>query len=137
MLQTGVEIVNPGGTGSLALVISARPEPLPPSRSFIVRSPSALPSPKKYTYLPGLASFAILLSLSFDAFLAIRLLLRLRNDFGNICYAQDELLEALHEAHPCPSQGLVFHHHEDFGEESIDCGAELGCLDKCAAQIFS
>src|SRR6478672_1315601 len=49
MLQTSVVIVSPGGTGSPALVISARPEPLPPSRSFIVRSPSALPSPKKYT----------------------------------------------------------------------------------------
>jgi hypothetical protein len=46
MVQTGVDIVNPAGTGSFALVISARPEPFPPRRSFIVRSPSALPSPK-------------------------------------------------------------------------------------------
>ena len=30
----------------------------------------------------------------------------------------------------------VIYHHEDFGEESIDCRTELGCLDKCAAQIF-
>src|SRR3954447_16458458 len=50
MLQTSVEIVNPGGTGSAALVISASPEPLPPSRSFMFRLPSALPLPKKYTY---------------------------------------------------------------------------------------
>src|SRR5688572_27871765 len=49
MVQTSVEIVNPGGTGRPALVISARPEPLPPSVSFIVRSPSAFPLPKKYT----------------------------------------------------------------------------------------
>ncbi len=49
MLQTSVEMVKPGGTGSPALVISARPAPLPPSRSFIVRLPSALPLPKKYT----------------------------------------------------------------------------------------
>src|SRR4051794_19165529 len=50
MLQTSVEIVNPGGTGSAALVISARPDPLPPSRSFMFRLPSALRLPKKYTY---------------------------------------------------------------------------------------
>src|SRR5262245_24634512 len=49
MLQTSVEIVKPGGTGRPALVISASPEPLPPSRSFMCRFPSALPLPKKYT----------------------------------------------------------------------------------------
>src|SRR6266496_3016962 len=54
MLQTSVEMVNPGGTGRPALVISARPAPLPPSRSFISRFPSALPLPKKYTYFPRL-----------------------------------------------------------------------------------
>src|SRR4029453_15409979 len=43
-------MVNPGGTGRPALVISASPEPLPPSVSFIVRLPSAFPLPKKYTY---------------------------------------------------------------------------------------
>ena len=45
-----MDTVNPGGTGSPALVISARFAPLPPSRSRIVRSPSAEPPPKKYTY---------------------------------------------------------------------------------------
>src|SRR3954454_23450360 len=54
MLQTSVEIVKPGGTGRPALVISARPEPLPPSRSFMFRLPSAFPEPKKYTYFPDL-----------------------------------------------------------------------------------
>src|SRR5579864_9422895 len=49
MLQTAVEIVKPGGTGSPALVISARPDPLPPRRSFMWRLPSALPDPKKNT----------------------------------------------------------------------------------------
>src|SRR5690348_959194 len=43
-------MVKPGGTGSPALVISARPAPLPPSTSFMPPLPSALPSPKKYTY---------------------------------------------------------------------------------------
>src|SRR5438105_11571234 len=55
MAHTSVEIVNPGGTGRPALVISARPDPFPPSVSFIVRSPSALPLPKKYTYFFGFA----------------------------------------------------------------------------------
>src|SRR5206468_2549839 len=54
MLQTSVEIVNPGGTGRPALVISASPEPLPPRRSFMWRLPSALPFPKKYAYLRDL-----------------------------------------------------------------------------------
>src|SRR4030095_1048062 len=49
MLQTSVDMVNPGGTGKPALVISASPEPLPPSKSFMWRLPSALPPPKKYT----------------------------------------------------------------------------------------
>ena len=46
-LQAAVETVKPGGTGRPALVISARPEPLPPSRSFMSLLPSALPPPKK------------------------------------------------------------------------------------------
>src|SRR4029078_11250136 len=50
MLQTSVEIVNPGGTGRPAFVISARPAPFPPSRSFMMRLPSAFPLPKKYTH---------------------------------------------------------------------------------------
>ena len=67
MLQTSVEIVNPGGTGRPAFVISARPDPLPPSRSFMVRLPSALPLPKKYTYFL-LALFAARLGLRFVVF---------------------------------------------------------------------
>ena len=42
--------MNPGGTGNPTFVISARPAPLPPSTSFILPLPSALPPPKKYTY---------------------------------------------------------------------------------------
>jgi hypothetical protein len=48
-MQTSVAIVNPGGTGSPIAVISARPAPFPPRRSRRFGSPSALPSPKKYT----------------------------------------------------------------------------------------
>src|SRR4051794_5181516 len=40
-------MVNPGGTGTPMLVISARFAPLPPSRFFISLFPSALPPPKK------------------------------------------------------------------------------------------
>ena len=46
-LQAAVETVKPGGTGSPALVISARPAPLPPRVSFMSLLPSALPPPKK------------------------------------------------------------------------------------------
>src|ERR1700680_2753679 len=42
-------MVNPGGTGSPALVISDTPAPLPPSSSRIC----ALPSLKRYTHLLG------------------------------------------------------------------------------------
>src|SRR4029077_4230691 len=44
-------MVNPAGTGRPMLVISARLAPLPPRRSFMSARPSALPLPKKETYL--------------------------------------------------------------------------------------
>src|ERR1035438_9933757 len=49
--QASVWMVNPGGTGKPAFVISARPAPLPPRTSFMRPLPSAEPPPKKYTYL--------------------------------------------------------------------------------------
>src|SRR5581483_1838159 len=49
-------MVNPGGTERAAFVISARTASLPPSSSFIFPLPSALPSPKKYTYFTALAA---------------------------------------------------------------------------------
>src|SRR4051794_15751914 len=60
-------MVKPGGTGRPALVISARPDPFPPSRSFMVRLPSALPFPKKYTcfFDAGLAFGLELFTLAF------------------------------------------------------------------------
>ena len=51
-------MVNPAGTGSPIAVISASPAPFPPKRLFIEPLPSALPPPKKYTYL----DFSIALS---------------------------------------------------------------------------
>src|SRR5271170_5273341 len=61
--QASVWMVNPGGTGRLALVISARPAPLPPSSAFILPLPSALPPPKKYTYFV-IAAFGCLVFVS-------------------------------------------------------------------------
>src|SRR5262245_14172483 len=46
-------MVNPGGTGTPRLVISARLAPLPPSTRFISRVPSAAPAPKKNTDFPA------------------------------------------------------------------------------------
>src|SRR6266849_1750579 len=52
-------MVNPGGTGNPALVISARPAPLPPRSSFILPLPSAVPPPKEYTYLVALLALGL------------------------------------------------------------------------------
>ena len=49
-----------GGTGSPALVISARFAPFPPSRSFIVVFPSACPFANVYTYFFDIVSFRLL-----------------------------------------------------------------------------
>src|ERR1035441_8602769 len=49
-------MVNPGGTGSPRLAISARLAPLPPSKSRNPALPSALPSPKVNTHLPDFAA---------------------------------------------------------------------------------
>src|ERR1035437_4377904 len=49
-------MVNPGGTGSPRLAISARLAPLPPSKSRNPTLPSALPSPKVNTHLPDFAA---------------------------------------------------------------------------------
>src|ERR1700685_3687517 len=52
-------MVNPGGTGRPAFVISARPAPLPPRTSFILPLPSALPPPKEYTYFVDVGLVAV------------------------------------------------------------------------------
>src|ERR1035438_10534417 len=55
--QASVWLVKPGGTGRPALVISARPAPLPPRSSRILPLPSADPLPKKKTYWEGARVF--------------------------------------------------------------------------------
>src|SRR5215204_6003564 len=49
-------MVNPGGTGTPRLVISARLAPLPPRTCFMPRVPSAAPAPKKYTDFSAVVS---------------------------------------------------------------------------------
>src|SRR5262245_16560216 len=105
MLQTSVEIVNPGGTGRPALVISARPEPLPPSRSFMLRLPSALPFPKKYTCF-----FAVFPTLAlFPAFTVLPVFFFAINDsvyelfrchLGDISNVRDHVAQRRHQCEP-------------------------------------
>src|SRR5258708_37986258 len=54
-------MVKPGGTGRPRLAISARLAPLPPNRSRNSALPSALPSPKVKTHLPGFTACGALL----------------------------------------------------------------------------
>src|SRR5262245_37347398 len=76
-LQASVVIVNPGGTGTPARVISARPEPLPPSNP---RTPShepeyfsaAFTSSKRYTHFFPFADFFVAFVFTFVAIFASR-----------------------------------------------------------------
>src|SRR5258708_37216362 len=54
-------MVKPGGTGRPKFAISARLAPLPPNRSRNSALPSALPSPKVKTHLPGFTACGALL----------------------------------------------------------------------------
>src|SRR5262249_38304643 len=96
MLQTSVEIVKPGGTGRPALVISASPDPLPPSRSFMLWLPSALPPPKKYTYffprLVGAVAFPD--ALAFLAFFFTVVVLDIQDSVGRIFRIDDGVIES-------------------------------------------
>src|SRR5262245_49928435 len=101
MLQALVDTVNPGGTGSPAFVISARPAPLPPSVSFMSLLPSALPPPKKYTYWVTLAS-----------------------ELGDVGDASTQGSGLGQERHAVVAQLLVLVHHEHFVEESVHRGPQ-------------
>src|SRR5688572_9687131 len=106
MLQASVEIVNPAGTGRPALVISANPAPLPPRVSFIVRLPSALPFPKKYTNFFGPLAFVRFVFFVFAFFFVLfcfanlALLLLFRYHLGNIGQLQDQSLEPPQQPKP-------------------------------------
>src|SRR3954451_1750856 len=85
-------MVKPGGTGRPRLAISARLAPLPPSRSRISALPSALPSPKVKTHLPGFAAAAdfpvTTLLAGFGAGLAALFLSGLRADADGATFAR-------------------------------------------------
>src|ERR1700722_10487936 len=88
--QASVWIVKPGGTGSPALVISARPAPLPPRSSFILPLPSALPPPKEKTYLVA-EFFSVVPKVSGRVCVAIMSVLPLlfRRFFGFFAFGHD------------------------------------------------
>src|SRR5271154_3683070 len=97
-------MVTPGGTGSPALVISASPAPLPPSSSFILPLPSALPPPKKYTYLvAGLRSVdsmflgRVCVAIIMSPFLFMGFLCAFSHDLGEICNSREFLEQGLQQ----------------------------------------
>src|SRR5262245_25297913 len=124
MLQTSVEIVNPGGTGSPAFVISAKPEPLPPSKSFMLRLPSALPLPKKYTCFFDFGGFpACPARPAFPAFFfAIQ---RLRKLFWRDLRDVTDLVDnhtsqTRHQRQPRAPKRWLLGHDQNVGKETID-----------------
>ena len=128
-----VEMVNPGGTGSPALVISARPAPLPPSRSFIVRSPSALPLPKKYTCFVAFAVRspssrllrAFALHGSSRSSFAVHRITTPSPRFQKYRPAAESAFQPLHQPQPRVAQRRVVGHDEHFVEEARDRRLEL------------
>src|SRR5467141_4979855 len=83
-------MVNPGGTGSPALLISASPAPLPPSTSFIFTLPSALPPPKEYTYFTSFLGLVVT-STSFSGRVVVAIMspLLFRGFFGFLTFGHD------------------------------------------------
>src|SRR6185436_14662502 len=148
MLQTAVEMVKPGGTGSPALVISARPAPLPPSRSFIVRLPSAFPAPKKYTCLFDLPAFAAFFTFVFAIITPVkaiwssgnrviwslieglkdclpsRLFRFLWSDLRDVGNPENRPPQGGQEGEPRLAHHRILGHHEHVDEEAVDRGPE-------------
>ena len=112
MLQTSVEMVNPGGTGTPARLISARPAPLPPRVSFIFPSPSAVPPPKAYTYF-FIAFLFSLVSLS-----------TLRNDLRKIGDRGKLRQKPVQQRKPVPPHILVRRVDQNLVEEQIHRGPQ-------------
>src|SRR5688572_20742825 len=120
-------MVKPGGTGRPMRHISARFAPLPPSSGFIVPLPSVF-FPNAYTYFPaafGAALAALFFTEAFFATLFVPPLFfattrpafffaksALRNYFGNIRNAQDQIAERCHQSKPRDADLLVLRHHQ-------------------------
>src|SRR5579885_1025473 len=128
-------MVKPGGTGRPALVISASPAPLPPSTSFILPLPSALPPPKKYTYLmsvlegtsisvSGSVVVAIINPLRFGGFLGFG------HDFRKIGDGGEFLEQGLQQRQPVRPHLRVLGHDHHLVEETVDRGAQSGDLQQ-------
>src|SRR5436190_20924480 len=129
-------MVNPGGTGSPALVISARPAPLAPSTSFILPSPSALPPPNEYTYLVPLV-FVSFFSVSGSVIVAIIRPLLFRgffgafgHDLGKISDGGKFLQQRLQQCEPVGAHFFVIDHHHYFIEKLIYDRAQLGDFEQ-------
>src|SRR6202795_526406 len=128
--QASVWMVKPGGTGNPALVISARPAPLPPSTSFILPLPSALPPPKKYTYFTSFLRL-VLTSISVSGRVVVAMMspLLFRRffgffafgyDFGEVRNRREFLEQCLQKREPVGAQLGIFGHHHHFVEEMVD-----------------
>src|ERR1700682_5199432 len=134
--QASVWIVKPGGTGSPALVISARPAPLPPRSSFILPLPSALPPPKEKTYFVAVF-FSVVARLVSGrvcvAIMGVRPLLFRRffgffafgHDLGEIGDGGKFFQQRLQKRQAVRPEPLVFDHDHDRVEERVhrlSCG---------------
>src|ERR1700693_3922109 len=127
--QASVWMVKPGGTGRPALVISAKPAPLPPRSSFILPLPSALPPPKEKTYLVA-EFFSVVPKVSGRVCVAIMSILPLLfrrflgffafgHDLGEIGDGGEFLQQCLQKCQPVCSDSLIFDHDHDFIEECV------------------
>src|ERR1700693_3198922 len=106
-------MVKPGGTGTPARLISAKPAPLPPRTSFILPSPSAFPPPNAYT------CFFINIDLPFC------------HDLGEVSHVREFRKKTLKQRKPVAPDvriGSVDEHliekQVDFGPQRADAGFE-------------
>src|SRR6516225_8764047 len=125
-------MVKPGGTGRPALVISARPAPLPPRTSFILPLPSALPAPKKYTYFTSLLGVVTATSLSgrvvvamISPLLYLFRFLTFGHDLGEVRDRRELMEQGPQKSEAVRPNPRVCDHHHHSVEERVDCGTQL------------
>src|SRR4051794_5314972 len=122
-LQTSVEIVNPPGTGTPALHISARPAPLPPRMSRILPSPSAVPPPNEYTYFFVKSCVSYVCLGHYVRHSGARAFC---NDFGKISDDRELGQQAVKQRQAVLSYHRVWIVNQNFIEEQIHFRAERG-----------
>src|SRR6185369_14491350 len=129
-------MVNPGGTGRPALVISASPAPLPPRTSFILPSPSALPPPNEYTYLVPLVLVCFVSTSGSVVVAIIRPLLfwgffgAFSHNLGKIGDGGKFLQQCLQQHEPVGAHLFVVYHHHDLVEKLIYRRTQLGNFEQ-------